>query len=123
MPIEYYEMTDEAIARDIGVRLDQLRLEANLSQQQVADELGITPKTYRNIIQGKAKLENIIGILRVLNQLEQLDNFIPPASFSPLEMLAMQGKKRQRASKMTLQEGKAPYGASAEISGNDDLDW
>jgi len=123
MPVEFYEMTDEAIARDIGARLDQLRLEANLSQQQIADELGITPKTYRNIIQGKAKLENIIGILRVLNQLEQLDNFIPPASFSPLEMLAMQGKKRQRASKMTLQEGKAPYGEGAEISENDDLDW
>ena len=123
MPVEFYEMTDEAIARDIGARLDQLRLEANLSQQQIADELGITPKTYRNIIQGKAKLENIIGILRVLNQLEQLDNFIPPASFSPLEMLAMQGKKRQRASKMTLQEERAPYGASAEISENDDLDW
>ena len=123
MPVDLYEMTDEAIAKDIGGRLDQLRLEANLSQQQVADELAITPKTYRNIIQGKAKLENIIGILRVLNQLEQLDSFIPPTSFSPLEMLAMQGKKRQRASKAILHEGKASYGTSAKTSENDDLDW
>lgn len=123
MPIDLYEMTDEAIARDIGGRLDQLRLEENLSQQQIADELGITPKTYRNIIQGKAKLENIIGILRVLNQLEQLDMFIPSASFSPLEMLAMQGKKRQRASKVALQEGKATYRVGVQASENDDIDW
>lgn len=90
-------MTNAAIAAEIGHRLEQLRLERNMTQQALADEIGITPKSYRQLIAGGGKLENIIAALRALNALEHLENFIPNTPFSPLEQLKMRGSQRQRA--------------------------
>jgi transcriptional regulator with XRE-family HTH domain len=92
-------MSDEAIGEEIGRRLDQLRLEANRSQAEVARELGITVKTYRNMIKGKGSLKNLIGALRFLGKLDQIDSLIPQTPFSPIQMLKLQGQKRRRASK------------------------
>lgn len=93
----FYAMTDTAIAEDLGRRLEQLRLEANVPQKVIAHELGISEGTYRSAVKGKAKLEVVIGILRVLGKLDNLDNFLPDTPFSPLELLKREGKKRQRA--------------------------
>ncbi|WP_027856463.1 helix-turn-helix domain-containing protein [Marinobacterium jannaschii] len=93
----YYAMTDMAIARELGQRLEQIRLEANIPQKQIADELGISEGTYRSAIKGKARLEVVIGIMRILGRLDNLDGFLPPEPFSPLELLKLEGKKRRRA--------------------------
>jgi transcriptional regulator with XRE-family HTH domain len=99
MPINnLYSMTDLAISQEIGHRIEQLRLEANITQEAIAEELGITVKTYRNIKNGKAKFEMIIGVLRVLDQLELVERFIPETPFSPIELMKLKGKQRQRAS-------------------------
>ena len=92
-----YAMTDLAIAKELGRRLEQMRLETNKPQKAIADELGISEGTYRHAINGKAKLEVIIGILRVLGKLENVDGFLPELPFSPIELLKLEGKKRQRA--------------------------
>ena len=92
-----YSMTDSAIAEELGRRLEQIRLEANKPQKEIAYELGISEGTYRKAIMGKARFEVIIGIMRILEQLENLKNFLPDQPFSPIEMLKLQGKKRQRA--------------------------
>lgn len=94
---DYYAMSDAAIARQLGERLEQLRLEANIPQKDLAAELGISEGTYRSAIKGRARLEVIIGILRVLGKLDQVDQFLPPTPFSPMERLKLEGKKRQRA--------------------------
>ncbi len=93
----FYAMTDSAIAEEFGRRLEQIRLEANKPQKEIAYELGISEGTYRKAITGKARFEVIIGIMRILEQLENLENLLPDRPFSPIEMLKLQGKKRQRA--------------------------
>ena len=93
----FYAMTDSAIAEELGRRLEQIRLEANRPQKEIACELGISEGTYRKAVKGKARLEVIIGIMRILEQLENLENLLPDRPFSPIEMLKLQGKKRQRA--------------------------
>jgi putative transcriptional regulator len=93
----WYGMTDRAIAQELGLRLEQRRLAANKPQKELAQELGIAEGTYRNAIQGKAKLEVLIGIMRLLGCLDELDNFLPPQPFSPMALLKLEGKKRQRA--------------------------
>lgn len=90
-------MTNTAIAAEIGQRLEQLRLERNITQEAVANEIGITPKSYRQLIAGGGKFENIIAALRALDALHYLENFIPNTAFSPLEQLKMRGNQRQRA--------------------------
>lgn len=94
---DYYAMSDSAIAALLGERLEQLRLEANIPQKQIAEALGIAEGTYRSAIKGKARFEVVIGILRVLERLEALDNFLPPTPYSPMALLQMEGRQRQRA--------------------------
>lgn len=99
MPINnIYAMTDEGIAQELGSRIEQMRLEANISQEQLAEEVGITRKTYRNLINGNGKFQSVIAVLRALKQLQLVDEFIPEKTYSPMALLKQQGKKRKRAS-------------------------
>lgn len=95
--MDYQMMTNTAIAEELGNRLERMRLEQNMTQQALADEIGITAKSYRQLVAGGGKLENMIAALRALNALQQLDNFLPATPPSPLEQLKLRGKQRQRA--------------------------
>ena len=95
--MKFNTMTDKSIAAEIGRRIEQLRLEKNLTQQQLADEIGLSRVSYRKLAQGKGKLENIIAVLRALDKLDLVENFIPETTFSPMEQLKLKGKQRQRA--------------------------
>jgi transcriptional regulator with XRE-family HTH domain len=95
--MNYQAMSNTAIAAELGNRLEHLRLERNMTQMALADEIGITAKSYRQLIAGRGKLENMIAALRALNCLNQLENFLPEPPPSPLEQLKLRGKQRQRA--------------------------
>jgi transcriptional regulator with XRE-family HTH domain len=99
--MNYYSMTDTAIAAELGNRLERLRLARNISQQTIADAIGITPKSYRQMVAGGGKLENMIAALRSLDCLEQLDHFLPEPQPSPLTQLKLKGKERLRAREIT----------------------
>jgi len=110
-----YSMTDRAIAREIGGRIEQIRLEKNIPQKEISENVGITVKTYRNLIDGGGRFETVIAVLRALGHLDLVGSFVPEIAFSPLELVKLRGKKRQRAS-----------GARSDsaISKNDEeLDW
>jgi transcriptional regulator with XRE-family HTH domain len=109
-------MSDHALAAEVGARIEQLRLESNITQKMIADKLGITPKTYRSTIQGHGKFETIIGILRVLGKLELIDGFVPETPLSPLMLMELKGRKRKRAAPVK----EDPVG---EDDKKDDLGW
>jgi DNA-binding XRE family transcriptional regulator len=117
--IDIYEMSDRAIAGMIGQRIEQIRLECNLSQEALADRVGISPKTYRKLVDEGGKLETVIAVLRSLDRLEYADSFIPKESISPLELVKLKGKERQRASR------KPAASATNDLSldKNAELDW
>lgn len=119
--MKFESMSDQAIAAEIGRRIEQIRLEQNLTQQQVADEIGLSRVSYGKLEAGAAKFENIIAALRVLGRLDLVRQFIPETPFSPMEQLKLKGKQRQRASGQTGgTHGKQP-GASDDTT--PDLDW
>jgi transcriptional regulator with XRE-family HTH domain len=95
--MNFYTMTNTAVAAELGNRMEALRLERNMTQQALAAEIGITAKSYRQLVAGGGKLENMVAALRALNALEHLDNFLPAMPPSPLEQLKLRGKQRQRA--------------------------
>jgi putative transcriptional regulator len=95
--MDFYSMTSKAIAQELGKRIEQIRLEQNMTQQQLADEIGLSRVSYRKLTMGQAKFENIISVLRILGKLDLVERFIPEITFSPMELLKLQGKKRQRA--------------------------
>ena len=112
--MNFEAMTNKAIAQEVAQRIEQLRLEQNLTQQQLADEIGMSVRGYRGIVNGLGKFENIIAILRVLGKLELVKNFIPETTFSPMAQLELEGKKRQRA---------RPSSGVKKDDKTDDLDW
>ncbi|MCE3253339.1 MAG: family transcriptional regulator [Cellvibrio sp.] len=118
--MKFYTMTNAAVAAELGKRLEALRLARNVTQQALATEIGITAKSYRQLVAGGGKVENMIAALRALNALEQLDNFLPAAPPSPLEQLKQRGKQRQRA-RITPYE--APVTRTAEDAKEPGLDW
>lgn len=90
-------MGNQAIAAEVGHRITQLRLERNLTQQQLADEIGLSRMAYGKLEKGAAKFENIIAVLRALDRLDLVEHFIPEMPFSPIQQLKLNAKQRQRA--------------------------
>lgn len=87
-----------AIAEELGERLKQARLNADLTQSDVARLAGVSRKVVLNAEKGKTQLEAFIAILAALNLTEHLDRFLPKQTISPIQLAKMQGKHRQRAS-------------------------
>jgi transcriptional regulator with XRE-family HTH domain len=93
-----YSKSPSAIAETLGERLKLARLNADLTQKEVADRAGLSRKVVLNAEKGKSQLEAFVAIMMVLNLEEQLDLFLPPPMLSPIQLVKLQGKQRQRAS-------------------------
>jgi len=98
--VTIYGMSDQAILAEIGARCKRRRLYRNLTQQEVADQAGLTRVTIGEFERGaSAGMLTLIRILRVLGALEELDSFLPDTGPSPLQLAKLQGRQRQRASR------------------------
>lgn len=95
--MDYYPMTNRAIAGELGQRLKALRLRQNISQQSLADRTLLAINTVKSAEAGKAKLVTVIARLRELDMLNQIDNFLPEITMSPLQIAKMQGRIRLKA--------------------------
>ncbi len=92
-------LADAAVVEELGRRLRQLRLDQNLTQQGLADEAGVSVATVRNLESGKrTQLITLIRVLRTLGLLADLDRLVPEQRPSPIELLKLRGRERQRAS-------------------------
>jgi putative transcriptional regulator len=91
-------MTDKAIINEIGRRLKSIRLRKNMTQKEVAVATGLSLNAVQTAEKGTSKMMTYVKILRVLNALDSLENFLPEVTISPLELAKLEGKKRKRAS-------------------------
>ncbi len=107
-------MSDVSIVNELGQRLRQARLERNITQQQMAEEIGISRSRYLRLEEGNGKLETLVAALRVLGKLPALDAFLPDEPYSPMEALKNAGQVRQRA---------RPYNTDQQSTDRGDLDW
>lgn len=91
--------TDQVLAATVGARLQTLRLKRNISLETVAENAVISRQTLHLLLnQGKGTLINLIAVLRALGELERLSSLLEEVRPSPLQIIQMEGKKRQRAS-------------------------
>lgn len=91
-------MSSSAICKEIGQRLKRARLNANHTQKEVADRAGLSVTAVQSVERGEALLESVVSVLVALDMIEQIQNFVPEQEISPLQLVKLQGKKRQRAS-------------------------
>ena len=97
--MDLYPLSDKAIARELGNRLRALRLQRNITQQELADAATLSLNTIKALEGGRGKLATLIAVLRELGTLEQLDTLLPAATvISPLQLARLHGRERRRAS-------------------------
>jgi len=99
--MDYYNASDGTILKELGERLRTLRLRKNIPQEALAERALLSVGTIKSLEAGKAKLATLVAVLRELGALDQLDQFIPPVSISPIKMAEARAKsvsKRERAS-------------------------
>ena len=92
-------MSPSAIAEELGNRLKQARLNADLTQAEVALRTGLNRRAVLYAEKGKVRLENFIAILVSLDMADQLNMFLPVQEISPIQLAKLKGQERQRASK------------------------
>lgn len=92
-------LSDEALLKQIGARLAAVRLAANLTQGQLAEQAGLGLRTVQRLELGVAatQLSGFLRICRVLGLLDRLEVLLPEAGPSPMEQLERAGQRRRRA--------------------------
>ena len=106
---DIYSLSDKNIEDMLGNRFKSLRLLNNRTQQSLADATALSLNTIKALESGRGKLATIIAVLRELGELEQLDQFIPEITISPLQLAKTQGKQRKRASGTRTTEDKSSW--------------
>ncbi|WP_184999494.1 MULTISPECIES: helix-turn-helix transcriptional regulator [unclassified Enterobacter] len=105
-------MSNEAIAEEIGDRIENLRLKHNVGQAQLAEAAGISRETYRSLAKGRGTLVNVIAVLRALGEMERLSSMVEDIPVSPLLLAELGKNQRVRASggrKTVAEETAKPY--------------
>ncbi|TLY79869.1 MAG: helix-turn-helix transcriptional regulator [Gammaproteobacteria bacterium] len=101
-------LTDEALLRELGARLERRRIDANLTQAQLALEAGISKRTLERIETGDSTdFVMLIRVLRALKLIEGLENLIPDLPQSPITLLKLRGRERKRAGHPRTRSGRA----------------
>lgn len=110
---DLYSLTDKAIIRMLGGHLKRLRLDANMTQKQLAADAGVALSCVASLETGRGStLSTLVAVLRVLGALEMIESLTEQDEVSPIEYARfLQGRrKRQRASGTKRQkEEDAPW--------------
>ena len=93
---------DDAVLQEIGVRLARLRIDSELTQEQLADKSGVSKPTVERMERGQpVQSITLIRIFRSLGLLSALDALLIDETIRPMETLLKKGKQRQRVRKST----------------------
>lgn len=94
------QLSDQLIHDELCRRFKLARLEANITQAELAQRAGVSLITIKRAESGKGNitLMTLIALMRGLGRLDQLSYILPEPSLSPLLLKASAGQRRQRAS-------------------------
>jgi transcriptional regulator with XRE-family HTH domain len=96
---KWSKLSDVAIVEEIGKMIQEVRLQRNYSQSQLATRSGVSRATISQLENGRpATLLTFVQVLRALNKFDILESMVQEPEISPLLYAKLQGKKRKRAS-------------------------
>jgi transcriptional regulator with XRE-family HTH domain len=91
------ELTDAAVLKELGERLERRRIDAALTQAELATEAGTSKRTVERIEAGRSTdFLMLLRVLRVLGLLGALEQLLPDLPQSPLALLKSRGRERKR---------------------------
>lgn len=118
-------LTDNSILAEFGLRLCRERIQQNLTQADLAKQAGISKRTLERAEAGHSlQLTSLIRVLRALDMLDKLDFIFPEDTATPMEMLKLKGKKRQRVTSSRSTNTSKNSNASEDNSASQESsDW
>lgn len=88
-------MNNEAILKELGARLKNLRLSRNVGQEQFSKVSGVSLRTLSRLENGSAvSIDAVLNVMRALEIVDRLESMLPLEEISPVQMLQTQKKKR-----------------------------
>lgn len=105
---DWYSMSDHAIVAELCQTLKQVRLQQNLTQDQLAVKAGLSRSAISKIELGKVSVSllTVVQVLRALQQFHILDNWKVASTVSPLVVAKLTAKGRLRASGKVFRKNK-----------------
>ena len=103
--MDIYAQTNDAIMRQVGSKLKELRIEKNMKQTELADAAGVSVFTISAVENGKmTSLITIVQLLRALEHLDYLTSFFQEETISPIAYakLMKNNKKKERVKSSTV---------------------
>ncbi|MDR0348500.1 MAG: helix-turn-helix domain-containing protein [Tannerella sp.] len=98
--MNWNSLSNSAIIEETGKRLKNYRIRRKLTQQELADQAGVSLFSVAQIERGKAVTMLVfLSVLRVLRLLDNFELFIPEIGISPIELLKLKGKTPKRIKK------------------------
>jgi putative transcriptional regulator len=118
--MKFARHTDQAISKEAGARIQAIRLKKNMSLEDIAKDAGISRQTLHLLLNhGKGTVVNLIAVLRAVKELERLSSLLEEIRPSPLQIVLMEGRKRQRATGSR----KASDNKDSDVSRSKNRDW
>jgi predicted transcriptional regulator len=97
--INWSGLSDQAAVKTICLGLRQMRLNRNVSQDELSKRSGLNRATIVRMEAGRAAtLLTVVQVLRALNNLDAFNGILEEPQLSPLNILQQQEKIRRRAS-------------------------
>ncbi len=96
--MDYYEYSIPQLVRMLGARFREYRLQANMTQREVAERTGLSTITVHKFENGTAlnvTLPTFLLLLKAVGCIDQLDHILPDMPLNPY-LLNAQNKKIQR---------------------------
>lgn len=107
--MDIYALSDNLILSKIGESIRRQRLDRNISQKELAVFAGVSVSSVAALEKGESvSLKTLIPLLRALNSLHLLSEFLKESEISPIayaKQLENQ-KQRQRASRAKVRNNK-----------------
>ena len=96
--IDFSLATSNQIESALCKRLENIRLSRNVTQVQLAEEAGVSPRTIGRLEKGQGvSVDTFIRVLIALGIQQNLEALLPDPTVRPIERINVGGAERKRA--------------------------
>jgi putative transcriptional regulator len=96
--IEFSVATSDQIEAALCKRLESIRLSRNITQAQLAEEAGVSPRTIGRLEKGQGvSMDTFIRVMMALSIQQNLEALLPDPTVRPIERVGMSAGERKRA--------------------------
>ncbi len=96
--IDFTVATSEQIEAALCKQIENIRLSRNITQIQLAEEAGVSPRTIGRLEKGLGvSLDTFIRVLMALGIKQNLEALLPDPTVRPIERIDIGGGERKRA--------------------------